>query len=203
MGGVFGTLLNDYVIPMLGLFLLVLGAWFTWKLWLAPSADRPEAPPLTIRMAAIILGAVWGWILTSLPHPQDALHVTLGWPMPVMTLTKASGRWLELDATASIPCLVLDLAIGIGMVNALLGLLWKLRPRRRPRGRAGFFDSWRVPWSGARVGPRPWQGLAMVPARRSRHPWSARGPVQGREGRREPAEFGLEEPVALPAGRDS
>jgi hypothetical protein len=52
-----------------------------------------------------------------------------------------------------VPCVLLDLAIGAGLANALLHFYWKLRPRRRLRKRAGFFDAWRAPR--VRTTPRP------------------------------------------------
>jgi hypothetical protein len=122
-------------------------------------------PSLATRVAALILGGVCGWFLTNLPHPQDPLHVSLGWPVPVMTLSRDMGRWLDLGARASIPCLVLDMAIGLGMVNAILLLFWKLRPRRRPRPRAGFSDAWRV--------ERPGRPVAKAHGRRPQRPLAA------------------------------
>lgn len=183
VSGALATFLNYYGFPLLGLGLLGLGAWSSWELW----QGRP-GPALAPRVAALILGAVWGWILANLPHAQDALHVTLGWPMPVMTLTKASGRWLELGARASIPCMLLNLAIGMGMVNTLLRLLWKLRERPRPRPRAGFFDSWRV----ARSAPR-FPNSAPAARRLPRPAAGTRVPVRGRKGPSGPEEFELEQ----------
>ncbi|MDR3672992.1 MAG: hypothetical protein P4L36_19260 [Holophaga sp.] len=185
MSEALGVFLDDYGFPLLGLGLLAQGAWSSWGLWKARPDDG--SPALTLRIAALVLGAVWGWILTNLPHAHDAAHVTLGWPMPVMTLTKASGRWLELGARASLPCILLNLAIGVGMVNTLLGQAWKLRPRPRPR--ASLFDAWRV----SRTAPRPGPGFAP-PARRLPPPGTGgRVPVQGRAGHRNLAAFGLEE----------
>ena len=203
MGGSLATFLNFYVFPMVGLCLLALGAWSTWELWARGGAARSAGPSLAARVAALILGWVGGWWLANLPHALDSRRVILGFPMPVMTLTKASGRWLELGSTASIPCLLLDLAIGIGMVNAALRLVWKFRPRPRPRRRTGFIDSWRAHRPGAVV--RTGRERFAHPLRRSqRSPLiGTRVPVQGRAGHRELAEFGLEEPEALPAGPDS
>jgi hypothetical protein len=203
MGGALGAFLNDYVFPLLGLCLMALGAWSSWEIWRPRTASEAEAPPLGSRVAAIILGGVWGWLLCNLPHPQDTAHIAIGFPMPVMTLAKGSGRWLELDSRASMPCALLNLAIGIGMVDTVLHLLWKFRPKRRPRRRAGFFDAWRVPRAGTRGGPRR-QPVSAPPFRRGRRASliGAWPPVQGREGRRDLAEHGVEEPEALPAGQD-
>jgi len=175
MGGALGTVLDFYLFPLLGLLLLAVGAWSTWELW-RPWNSPGTVPSPATRVAALILGGVWGWFLTSLPHPQDPLRVTLGWPMPVMTLSRDPGRWLDLGARASIPCLVLDLAVGLGMVNAILLLLWKLRPRRRPRPRAGFLDAWRV--------ERPWRPVAKASGQRPQRPLAAsRVGLQGRNRR--------------------
>ena len=191
MGGALGIFLNFYLFPMLGLGLLGLGSWSTWKLWTGRGGGA-AGPSLAARVAALILGAVWGWCLVNLTHPLDGQRAILGFPMPVMTLSAASGRWLELGGAASLPCLLLDLAIGLGMVHTALHLAWKLRPRRRPRRRAGFIDSWRAP----RAEPR---------ARRIQAPFAAgaRVPVQGRAGRRGLTESGLEEPLALPVRHPS
>ncbi|GEM_PF-1764505 len=126
MGGALGTFLNYYAFPLFGLSMLALGVWCTWTLW-----RSAVLPSLGTRVAALILGMVCGWFLANLDLARDAAHVTIGFPMPVMILVKGSGRWLEVAGTASIPCLVLDLAIGVGMVNALLRLFWKPRPRVR------------------------------------------------------------------------
>jgi hypothetical protein len=187
MGGALGTVLDYYLFPLLGLLLLALGAWSSWELW-RPWASPGRVPSLATRVSALILGGVWGWFLTNLPHPQDTLHVTLGWPMPVMTLSRDMGRWLDLGARASIPCLLLDMAIGLGMVNAVLLLLWKLRPRRRPRPRAGFFDAWRV--------ERPGQVSAKAPGRRPQRPLAASR--AGLPGRRRLDAFGLAKLTADP-----
>ena len=150
MGGALG-ILNYYLFPMLGLGLLALGAWCTWGLW------RPQGPPVAARAAALVLGLVLGWILANLPHPEDALHMLLGWPLPVMTLVRASGLWLVMDARPSIPCLLLDLVVGIGSANALLRLFWRLRPRRRVGGRGpswtagGLPSRWIRPGRGSRA----------------------------------------------------
>ena len=145
MGEALVTFLNFYVFPMLGLCLLAAGAWCTWELW---AGDRKPGPPsLAARVAVLILGGVLGWCLANLAHARDAQHIILGFPMPVMTLTRVSGRWLELGGTASIPCLLLDVVIGIGMANAALRLAWQHR-RPRPRRRTGFIDPWRAPRTG-------------------------------------------------------
>jgi hypothetical protein len=164
MGVALGTFLNDYVFPLVGLGLLTAGVWCSWELWRPWTRNRASMPPLAARVAALILGGVCGWMLANLTHPLDPQHVTLGWPMPVMTLTRDSGRWLELGA-ASVPCVLLDLAIGAGMVNALLRFCWKLRPRRRPRKRAGFFDAWQAPRVRTALRPFP-----QPPARRRPRP---------------------------------
>jgi hypothetical protein len=186
-------LLNDYLFPLVGLSLLTLGAWSSWELW-RPWADRGSpVPPLAVRVAALILGGVWGWVLTNLTHPLDPLHVTLGWPMPVMTLTRESGRWLELGAT-SIPCILLNLVIGIAMIQALLHLAWKLRPKRRPRRRAGFFDAWRVPRARPALRPFP-----PAPARRAPRPLAGtRVP-----GQRDLRPFGLEQSEVFQASQST
>jgi len=168
MGGALGTVLDYYLFPLLGLCLLALGARCSWELW-KPWAGREETPSLAARAAALILGGVWGWALAGLPHPQDSLRVTLGWPLPVMTLSRDLGQGLDLGARASLLCLLLDLAIGLGMVNAILLLIWKLRPRRRPRPRSGFLDPWRAQRPG-RPAARP--GIARGFRPRPRRPWA-------------------------------
>lgn len=128
MGGGIGALLNFYVFPLLGCSLLALGAWASWAIW-RPRADA-RAPSLAVRVGGVILGCVWGWFMTNLQYARDAAHVTVGFPMPVMTLVRSPQHWIEWDAAASIPCVLLNLAIGIGLVNALLRALWKGRAPR-------------------------------------------------------------------------
>lgn len=135
MGGALGTFLNLYVFPMLGLGLLTVGSWFSWKLWTGRRDGGAGGPSLAARVAALILGGVWGWCLVNLPHALDDHQVILGFPMPVMTLAKVSGPWLELGGAASKLCLLLDLVIGLAMVNTALHLAWKLRPQ--PHSRPG------------------------------------------------------------------
>jgi hypothetical protein len=136
MAGGVGAFLNFYVFPLVGCSLLVLGAWASWALWRPWSGIRFPLPGLAIRVGGLILGGFWGWFLTNLEYARDAVHVTIGFPMPVMTLARSSGRWVELGAVASTPCMVLDLAIGVGLVNAALLLIWKRIALRRGRRRA-------------------------------------------------------------------
>ena len=188
MDGGFGDFLDFYVYPMAGLGFLLLGLWFTWTLWKPGSGTRREVPGLAPRLAAVVLGCVWGWILANLPYSPDPRHVILGFPMPVMTLAKVSGKWLELGTMASIPCLFLDLAIGIGMVHALLHFLWKWQRRRRPRPREVFHYPWRV----ARPAATRTAGRHLPSALPS-YGHGAEGKVPALRTRREPAEYALED----------
>lgn len=124
MGGAF---LDDYLYPLFGLMLLALGAWSTWAVW------RPGGPSLAARVAALILGGVAGWCLANLAHAEGVQEVTIGFPMPVLTLVKGSGHWLELAGSPSLPCLLLDLAVGVGLLNALLHVFHERRSRPAPR----------------------------------------------------------------------
>ena len=171
MGGALGTFLDYYLYPLFGLTLLALGAWCTWAVW------RPRGPSPAARVAALILGGLGGWFLVNLAHAQGARQVTIGFPMPVLTLVKGAGHWMEMAGAASIPCLLLDLAIGVGLVHALLYVAWARRSRRRPR-----------------------QGLMVRPMLR---PLPARGRAALRQTRRELPEFELAERAASPSGRDS
>jgi hypothetical protein len=138
MGGGVGAFLNCYVFPLMGCSLLALGAWSSWEIW-KPWTGRFPVPSLAVRVGGAILGSVWGWFLTNLQYARDAFHVTVGFPMPLVTLARSSGRWVELGAAASVPCMLLNLAIGIGLTNTLLRLVWKrraLRLRRRTRRNA-------------------------------------------------------------------
>lgn len=130
-----GVFLNFYVFPLVGCTLLALGAWFTWAIWRELPARR-RAPSLPVRVGVLALGLAWGWILTDLAYARDAAHVTVGFPMPVLILARDTGSWAELRAVASIPCMVLDLVIGIGLANGVLLLVWKRRALRRKRRRA-------------------------------------------------------------------
>jgi hypothetical protein len=198
MAGGLGDFLDFYVYPLAGLGFMLLGLWFTWGLWKPGRGTRNQVPGLAPRLAAVILGCVWGWILANLPYSPDPSHVILGFPMPVMALAKVSGKWLELGTTASIPCLFLDLAIGIGMVHALLHFLWKWQRRRRPRPRAVFHDTWRVarPDVISRARKRPVDRRTTgrhLPSALPSYGHGAEGKVPARRARREPAEYALED----------
>jgi len=131
--------MNDYGYPLAGIGLLGLGAWSSWKVW---RPDQPPAPALAARIAALILGLVWGWFLTNLEYAPDPLHVTVGFPMPVVTLVRHPGQWMEPGSSASVPCLALDLVIGVGLANGVLWL-WRARGRRRRQGGRGLRPSLR------------------------------------------------------------
>ena len=130
MGGEVGIILNDYGCPLAGIGLLGLGAWSSWQVW---RPARIGAPSLTARLAAPVLGLVGGWFLANLEYAPDPLHLTVGFPMPVVTLVRHPGQWMEPGSSASATCLALNLIIGAGLAN---GVLWLGRGLgRRVRGR--------------------------------------------------------------------
>jgi hypothetical protein len=137
MAGGLGDFLDTYLFPLAGLGALALGIWSSWLLWRPEAGDGPEPPSLAARVAAIILGGVAGWCLSILTYPRDAQSVTMGFPWPVMTLLRVPGDWQALDASASIPCLLLDLCFGVGLGNMVLHLAWHWQNKRRPPDRAG------------------------------------------------------------------
>ena len=133
MGAMAGDLLHSYVCPLTGLVLLALGTWSSWEVWRPGMRGASELPPLAYRIASFILGALWGWLLTNVVYPMDPAHVALGFPMPVTVLGRGSGPSLVMDSAISLPCLFLNLVIGIGLANALLRLVWKRKALRRSR----------------------------------------------------------------------
>jgi hypothetical protein len=131
MSGAAGDLLHSYVCPLTGLALLAVGAWSSWAIWWSGIAGSMTLPPLTLRVACFLLGGLWGWFLTNVQYPMDPAHVSVGFPMPVTILARSSGPWLVIESAASLPCLLLNLVIGVGLANALLHLVWRLRNPRR------------------------------------------------------------------------
>ena len=126
MGAMTGDLLHSYLCPLAGLSLLGVGTWSSWVVW--KPGLRP--PALASRVASLLLGCLWGWILTQVAYPVDPAHVAIGFPMPVAVLARGPGRSLVMDSTLSLPCLGLNLAIGIGLANAGLHLIWKRKSVR-------------------------------------------------------------------------
>jgi len=133
MAGGIGVLMNDYGWPLSGLGLLALGGWHAWRVWTATGTGRTEAFPLGVRITAVLLGVAAGWFLANLEYAPDPQHVTIGFPMPIVTLARHSGGWLEPGPAGSLPCLVLDLAVGVGLGH---GLLLGLARLTRGLGRA-------------------------------------------------------------------
>jgi len=130
MAGTWGGFLGSYVFPLLGLGLLALGSWFVWLVW---AGVRPSLrPPMAVRLAAIILGVMGGWVLDMVALPLDATHAAIGFPMPVLFLVKESGGGQDLGSGVSFVCAFLNLAIGVALAHAGLHALWAGHRRRAP-----------------------------------------------------------------------
>jgi hypothetical protein len=132
MSGSLDFFLNCYVYPLAGLSLLVVGGWSSWAVW-RPEGGSGTGPSLAVRLSTLLLGMLWGWYLTNLEHSLDPSRVIVGFPMPVMTLSRSSGKWLELGSVPSLPCMLLNVAIGVGLANAALHQYFRRRSRRARR----------------------------------------------------------------------
>jgi hypothetical protein len=152
-----GVFLNSYVLPMAGLSLMVYGAWSVWAVW---SAAGPARLPLPARVVTVIVGCMGGWLMNSMAIPQDPLHVALGFPMPVLVLEKDAGASLSLGAMGSLPCALMNLAIGIGLAHAALRALWPRLVRLWPKPRPNV----RVDWLVSRPAVRKGFGRHRAPA---------------------------------------
>jgi hypothetical protein len=121
-----------FIFPLIGVLLLAWGAWATFA-----NRNRMVLAPLEMRVAAGILGAIWGWAMANLAYAPDATHRIVGFPLPVMSWVNASGLWTDQNVLASVPCLLLDILIGSLLATRLLRAAWsrfqlaRARTRRR------------------------------------------------------------------------
>jgi hypothetical protein len=123
-----------------GLGLLFLGGWCAWGMWHPGAGAGPARPPLAVRVAAVLVGLMLGWLLDTVVLPAGPGQVALGLPLPFATLGLDGGPGQGLGGPGALACALLNLAVGVGLGHLLGQVLWRRlghRARRRADARIG------------------------------------------------------------------
>jgi hypothetical protein len=97
------------------------------------SLVHPRAALLATRLLLLIVGSLFGFLLTTLSLRVSASHVIVGLPFPWAVGEYSNGQWLDFVGPLSIVLWAFDLIVGIALLHTLVVGANEIRKRRLGR----------------------------------------------------------------------